>query len=121
LRLVAHRAPPGVIAVLLPSTRIAPHRLDVSVCHGADPHRGPRGRDGEAPDPPERGEIANRLTVHADVAERPDVADALYPRARVRHVPELRGIRRLAGIERDPAQPRPAAGLWNGWRQGQSH
>src|SRR4029079_6479524 len=53
LRLVAPRAPAGVIAILLPSTRIAPGRLEVTGGVRADPDVRPGGRDRQRPDPAE--------------------------------------------------------------------
>ena len=50
LRLVAHLAPPRVVAVLLAAARVAPGRLDVAVRRRADPDVGPRRRDRERVD-----------------------------------------------------------------------
>src|SRR5262249_6267983 len=47
LDLVAHLSPALVIAILSAAARIAADRLQVAVGIGADPHVGPRRRDGE--------------------------------------------------------------------------
>jgi hypothetical protein len=81
LGLVTHRTPARVVAILLSPTRVAPHRLDVTVRDGADPHLGPRGGNGETPDAPERQEVTHGLAIQARVTERAAMAEALYARA----------------------------------------
>src|SRR6185437_6410824 len=52
-----------VISVLLPTARIAPGRLQVSVRPGADPHVGPRGRDSQRANTRDGGCVTDGLSV----------------------------------------------------------
>ncbi len=69
LGLVPRLVPGRVVAMLLPTARIAAGRLDVPVAEGGDPDIGPGGRDGQRPDPLQLVRIADRPPVEADIAE----------------------------------------------------
>src|SRR5207253_684010 len=79
LRAVARLAIVGVIAVLLASGRVRAGRLDVAVGIRADPHLGPRRRNGEAVQALSRCRVLDALAIGRVVG--PDGAGALAPDA----------------------------------------
>src|ERR1700733_13461128 len=95
LRLVTHRVPPRVVAVLLSAARVAAGRLDVAVRERADPDLLPRGRNGERADARERRLVVDRLAARGDVREIGPAADPLAanPRPVVVDVPQPRALR----------------------------
>jgi hypothetical protein len=88
LRLVAHVAPPGVIAVLLPAARVAARRLQVSVGEGTNPDLGPGRRDRELANTLELTFVGDRLAVGHVVGEPVPVSLARNAGPRVADVPE---------------------------------
>ena len=97
LHLVAHLAPPRVIAVLLAAARIAAGGLHVAERMRADPHVPPRRRDGERRDPADRLLVGHGASVGIHVAEARTAEPADARRASVVHVAESRGGGRGAG------------------------
>src|SRR5205823_2993741 len=69
LGFVADLAPPRVVAVLLAPPRVPAGGLDVAALVGADPHVRPRRRNGQRPDPLQRGFVEDPLPVRSDVRE----------------------------------------------------
>ena len=61
-RLVAHFAPPLVVAVLFPPARVAARRLDVAVGRRANPHVRVSRWNGEPFDPEQPGFIADQCS-----------------------------------------------------------
>src|SRR5262245_8832075 len=99
LRYVADLRPTGTVGVLLASTAVARHSLDVAVRAEADPDVGPGRRDGERPDAAPRPEVSDRRTVGADIPEAAPGPETSEPRRSVSHVMErgrLCGERGLA-------------------------
>ena len=83
LGVVASCPPAHVVAVLLATPRVAAGRLEVAVRARADPHVGPRRRDGQAPDPLERVWIADEPTIGVAIGEAPPGPAARDPRSGV--------------------------------------
>jgi hypothetical protein len=106
LRLVARGAIGRVVAVLLAPARIARRGLDVAVGIGADPHVGPRRRDGKRFEAAALVGVADSHTVRRVVGPPGSRALARDAGEAVRDIGE-------AGPRRGPAMiaPRPPLGL----------
>ena len=93
-----------MVAVLLASPGIAPHRLDVSVRRGTDPHVPPGRRNDERPDALQRLGIANAPPLGIDVHEPRARPPPPNPIPRIAHVPQPRHPRRLHGVTNDDTE-----------------
>jgi hypothetical protein len=69
LRRVADLVPSRLVAVLLAASRVAAHRLDVTVGHRANPDLAPGGRNGQLPDAGQRGKVAQSVAVRVEIGE----------------------------------------------------
>src|SRR5207248_4194135 len=100
LHFVARLAPLRVIAILLPASRIAAGRLKMTVRAGADPHVGPRWRNGKSADAFELDAIADRMVRRVNISKTACGTDP--PNARHRasvDVPQARDLCRFHGID----------------------
>jgi hypothetical protein len=102
LRLIAMRAPRGMIAILLAALRIASGRLDVPALVWTDPHIRPGRRHGQRANAIEHGRVANRLSVGAKVDEPISTPPALDAGLFIAYIAESR--RRRCG-ERTGIRP----------------
>src|SRR5205823_649950 len=113
---VADLAPARVIAILLAAPSITPGRLEMAARVGADPDVGPRRRDGQAFDSPDRLRVTDRASVARAVGEALSGPLATEPRAQIRDIAEARRSRRLDRVEqlRGIHRGRRLPGLLNG-------
>src|SRR5581483_7218188 len=66
---VAHLAPTLVIAVLFTPARIAPARLQMAIVVRANPHIGPGRRNHQRADARQRGAVADRAAIRAEITK----------------------------------------------------
>src|SRR5207247_355242 len=92
-------APARVIAILLAPSSITPGRLEMAPRVGADPDVGPRRRNGQAFDSPDRLRVTDGAAFAREVGEALSGALAMEPRAQVRDVAEARRSRRLDRVD----------------------
>src|SRR5688572_10007176 len=95
LRVVANRAIPRVVAILLSSARIARRDLQVAARRRADPHVRPSWRDHELADALELRRVAYRRAIGPRVRKASPTPPASNPGGVVRHVSKACGFRRL--------------------------
>jgi hypothetical protein len=100
-RLVAHGAPPRVIAVLLAAAGIAGRDLDVAEGVRADPHVRPGGRDDERTDAGERAGVAKDASIPPEIAEGATHFLPSQAGPGVGDVTQAGRIRRLLGMFRE--------------------
>ena len=87
---VSSSAPALVVQVLAPSGRVGAGRLEVTHRIRADPDVGPRGRDRERADAPDRVLVGHRGSLRTDVGEAAAAALPPDPRALARHPSKTR-------------------------------
>src|SRR5687767_4284262 len=93
LRAIAVRAKIRVVAILLPSTRVARRDLEVSLRHRTDPDVAPRRRDRQGAEATDARSLPDDATVRIEIGEPAADATPVDAGHRVRHVPKPRRFR----------------------------
>ncbi len=86
LRLIAHLAILGVVAILLPPARVPAYRLHMTMGRRADPYIFPSRGNSQGPDPLQVLWVAQRLSIRTQVTEDFAMTAALYARSAARNV-----------------------------------